>query len=258
MTPDETCGECRPPSAPRGVLGRLTFAPQCSEGVPAPLCRITAELAYEAEDCVARLGDRRDRLVVLQSGILRLVRSQADGRRYIAGFLYPGDLVSFGERQATWSLDVEAVTAANLSVFEPCHARLLDGRLDGLHRWLFELACREARRAERHAAILAMPTPIERLAAFLLDLEEAKGTVAAERGQTARLATAVEALEIPMRRADIADYLALTIETVSRCFRRLVEAGVIRLPHPKRVLLLNRSALELHAGQLPPPCADIA
>ena len=203
-------------------------------------------------------GDRRDRLVALESGILRLVRGQADGRRHIAAFLYPGDLVSFGEGETTWTLDVEAVTESKLYVLKPCKARLSGERLDGLYRWLFELARQETRRAERHAAILAMPSPADRLAAFLLDIE-ASGHRQPEDGQDAeRLDTGLDSIAIPMRRADMADYLALTIETVSRSFGRLVEAGIIRLPHPKRVLILDRIGLEQHAGVAPPRRADIA
>lgn len=251
LAPDGARGESSPSPGSQGEFGRLAFAPRGTEGAPAPLCRIAAELSYEADESVARLGDRRDRLVALQSGILRLVRGQADGRRHIATFLFAGDLVGFGERDATWQLDVEAVTDAKLCVLKPCQPRLSGSRLDGLYRWLFEVARAQARRAERHAAVVAMPAPIDRLAAFLLDLEEVGRRTGEERQETAVLTRAVEVVEIPMRRADIADYLALTIETVSRSFGRLVEAGLIRLPHPKRVMVLDRLGLEQLAGQAP-------
>ena len=252
---EDACGDRESRSAAQVEFGRVTCAPLAPEGVPAPLCRIEAELCYLADDCVARLGDRRDRLVYLQSGILRLVRGQADGRRHIATFLFPGDLVGFGERDATWQLDVEAVTPATLALLKPS---LPDGRQDALYRWLFEVARAQARRAERHTAVLAMPSPIDRLAAFLLDLEGAHHRSATAQQETAVLTTGIDAIEIPMRRADIADYLALTIETVSRSFGRLVEAGAIRLPQPKRVLILDRLRLEQFAGQAPLRQADIA
>ncbi len=258
----EACEDCDEHTESHVELGRLTYAPRASDSVPAPLCRIAAELGFAADASVARYGDRRDRLIALESGILRLVRGQADGRRHIAAFLYPGDLVCFGESETTWALDVEAVTECKLYALKPCKARLSGERLDGLYRWLFELARQETRRAERHAAILAMPSPADRLAAFLLDIEAAglrQPENGPETGQDAeRLDTGLESIAIPMRRADMADYLALTIETVSRSFGRLVEAGIIRLPHPKRVLVLDRSGLEQHAGLAPLRRADIA
>ena len=190
--------------------------------------------------------------MVLRSGILRLVRGQADGRRHIASFLFPGDLVGFGERQATWQLDVEAVTEATLCALNPCQANFCGDEPDALYPWLFSVARAQTRRAERHAAVLAMPAPLDRLAAFLLDLEDAyRRTSPARSQQTNVLAAGLDSVEIPMRRADIADYLALTIETVSRSFGRLVESGLIRLPHPKQVVVVDRPGLEEQAGYIP-------
>ena len=231
----------------------LTGATRSPEGILAPLCRVAAETSYVEDDCVARLGDRRDQLVTLQEGILRLSRSQADGRRHIGGFLFKGDIVGFGEPDAIWSFDLEAVTPARLCVLAPRRDHGAEPRPDRLYRKLFEIARRQAERAEQHAALLALPSPIDRLAGFLLELDRRhrEASPCCARAEQHRRGGLV-AIRIAMRRADIADYLGLTIETVSRSFRRMVNAGLIRLPHPKQVLVPDLDRLEALIGELPP------
>ena len=261
VAPSET--PAGPPETLRSCCGNchfedLTGATGSPEGILAPLCRIAAEQVFAEDENVARLGDPRDRLVVLQEGILRLSRNQADGRRHISSFLFPGDVVAFGEDEAVWSADVEAVTMARLCVLEPRRVRGLSDRPDRLYRRLFQAARRQAERAERHAALMAMPSPIARLAGFLLELERRGREVPPTCSVAEARPAGVVTIRIAMRRADIADYLSLTIETVSRSFRRMVEGDLIRLPHPKRVLVPDRSRLEQLVGETAPRVAALA
>ena len=91
----------------------------------------------------------------------------------------------------------------------------------------------ELRRVQSHVLLL-IKTAKERVAEFLLEM--------------AARAPANEALELPMSRQDIADYLGLTIETVSRVLTDLEKSGAIALPNSRRVMLRNADALRRYGG----------
>jgi CRP/FNR family nitrogen fixation transcriptional regulator len=84
-------------------------------------------------------------------------------------------------------------------------------------------------RAQEHLLVLGRQNALERVAAFLADMAERQG--------------GLRQVELPMSRNDIADYLGLTIETVSRVFTRLKHDGVIRLPSLRSVEIVKRQAL---------------
>jgi CRP/FNR family transcriptional regulator, nitrogen fixation regulation protein len=104
----------------------------------------------------------------------------------------------------------------------------LADRDPAIGRELFALTGRELRRAQDHVLLLVKSAQ-ERVASFLLEM--------AER------ASAGNTVELPMSRQDIADYLGLTIETVSRTFTGLESAAAIEVPTSRRIVLRNRSAL---------------
>ena len=95
-------------------------------------------------------------------------------------------------------------------------------------RELWSYTSRELHRAQEHMLVFVKSAQ-QRIASFLLEM-------------SARLA-ATDAIELPMSRQDIADYLGLTIETVSRTMTRLVSEQAIDLPSSRRILLRNSSAL---------------
>lgn len=85
-------------------------------------------------------------------------------------------------------------------------------------------------RAQEHLLVLGRQNAVERLAAFLLDMAERQGSL--------------RHIDLPMARADIGDYLGLSIETVSRVFSRLRQKDVIRLSNLRTVEIVKRQALE--------------
>ena len=93
---------------------------------------------------------------------------------------------------------------------------------------MWAATARELRRTQDHLLLL-IKNAQERVAAFLLEM--------ADRSQ------AGGAIELPMSRQDIADYLGLTIETVSRTLTHFETAAAIELPRSRRIVLRNRSAL---------------
>jgi CRP/FNR family transcriptional regulator, nitrogen fixation regulation protein len=97
-----------------------------------------------------------------------------------------------------------------------------------LSKQLWTLMVRELQRVQQHSLVL-IKNAEERVAGFLLEM--------AGRG------SANAAIELPMSRQDIADYLGLTIETVSRTITQLVQSGVIVLETSRRIAFRNRAAL---------------
>ena len=163
------------------------------------------------------------------SGSVRTYKILDDGRRQIAGFHLPGDvfgLLEFGDEH-TFSAD--AITDTRVLVVKRKTLAMLAGRHPAIARELFAFSGRELRRVQDHVLLL-VKTAQERVAGFLLEM--------AER------ASAGNVVELPMSRQDIADYLGLTIETVSRTLTVLEEAAAIELTTSRRIVLRNRSALK--------------
>ncbi len=161
------------------------------------------------------------------SGSVRTYKILADGRRQIAGFHLPGDI--FGSQLAeVHALSAEAVADAKVLVVKRSALTALAGRDAAVARELFSLTSRELRRMQERILLLVKSAQ-ERVASFLLEM--------AER------ASAGNTVELPMSRQDIADYLGLTIETVSRTLTTLEGAAAIEVPTSRCIVLRNRSAL---------------
>jgi len=162
------------------------------------------------------------------SGVVRTVHMLSDGRRQVAAFHYAGEVFGL-EAGELHRLCAEAVTDCRIAVV---HRAALDraAREDGAAaRELWALAVRDLQRLQDHLLLLSRKGAVERVAGFLAEMVE---RTHAEGG-----------VDLPMSRSDIADYLGLTIETVSRSFTQLERDGVIGLSGARRVALRNRDAL---------------
>jgi CRP/FNR family transcriptional regulator, nitrogen fixation regulation protein len=169
-----------------------------------------------------------DYLYKLIGGTVRTYKILSDGRRQISGFYLPGDVFGFefGEEH---SQSAEAITAAKVLVIKRSALTALAGRDAAVGRELYALTGRELRRVQDRIPLL-IKNAQERVASFLLEM--------AER------APCGDAVELPMSRQDIADYLGLTIETVSRTLTTLESAAAIEVPTSRRIVLRNRQALK--------------
>lgn len=186
---------------------------------------------------LVREGDPRREVHTLVSGMVRQVRLLPDGRRHVAGFVLPGDFIGFSAAPRHRN-SVEAVTESVLCAFSLASVRSLRARYPEFDASLFRQACGELDVAGSYLVALARMTPAERLAAFLLDL--------AARQQ--RRGGREDHADLPMTRADIADHLGLTIETVSRSFSRLKQEGVLHFEHPHHIELRDPPRLRAMAG----------
>lgn len=186
---------------------------------------------------LARSGDPRQYVYTLTQGALRLVRTLADGRRQISGFVLPGDYLGLtGNDHHRY--DVEAIADSRACRVSLPHMRELRSRFPHLERKLLQRACQELDAAQDAALSLARMQPPEKVADFLLRLA----------AREVRLGGDALRVTLPMGRGDIADHLGLTMETVSRTFTRLRQQGLIALPHLNVVEILDEPALRLLAG----------
>ena len=165
-------------------------------------------------------------LYKLVSGSVRTSKILNDGRRQIGGYL-PGD--TFGlEVGSEHSLAAEAITDAKVIVVKRSAVEALAARDIEVARQLRAMTGRELQRMQHHILLLIRSAK-ERVAGFLLEM--------------AARVKCNDQIELPMSRQDIADYLGLTIETVSRTLRILENSAAIALPNSRRVVLRNHRAL---------------
>jgi CRP/FNR family transcriptional regulator, nitrogen fixation regulation protein len=161
------------------------------------------------------------------SGAVRTYRTLDDGRRQIGAFYLPGDV--FGVEAGEVHLSsAEAICDAQVLVIKRSAVMARAEHERDLAKQLWTLTVRELQRVQKHSLVL-IKSAEERVAGFLLEM--------AGRGSNAG------AIELPMSRQDIADYLGLTIETVSRTFTQLAQSGTIALESSRRVVFRNRAAL---------------
>jgi CRP/FNR family nitrogen fixation transcriptional regulator len=173
-------------------------------------------------------GDPADYVYQVASGAVRLVRLMSDGRRQINSFYFAGDIFGL-DADKVHRFSAEAIGRSEILLIKRS-VFLRELRRDAeLMDELWTQTTAELRRAQEHMITLGRKSAYERVADFLIDVS----TPLFHSG----------AVELPMSRTDIADYLGLTIETVSRMLTRLQRNGVISLTSSRRVLLRDRSAL---------------
>jgi CRP/FNR family transcriptional regulator, nitrogen fixation regulation protein len=168
-----------------------------------------------------------DYLYKIVSGTVRTYKVLVDGRRQIGAFHLPGDIFGF-ETGNEHTFSAEAITDCKIIVIKRSAVMALAARDNDVARQMWELTARELQRVQKHSLAL-IRTAEERVAGFLLEMAD-------------RVANG-GAVELPMSRQDIADYLGLTIETVSRTLKLLEDAAAIEVARRRRILLRNRSAL---------------
>ncbi|MDX7952352.1 helix-turn-helix domain-containing protein [Lichenihabitans sp. Uapishka_5] len=198
---------------------------------------IMTATALDANATLVHEGDPRRRVYSLTGGMLRLSTLLPDGRRQITGFLMPGDYLGLADDD-TYALSAEAVVPSQLCSFPVAQMDGLMARFPRLKDRLHLMTRTALRQARDNQIVLGRLAPVEKVASFLL--------VTAQRAAAA--GQAGDVVNLPMTRADIADYLGLTVETVSRSFTKLKVQDLIHLPDPHHVTLVDRHALQAVAG----------
>lgn len=186
-----------------------------------------AVIDYDRNNEIYGEGERAEYIYKVVSGAVRVYKVLDDGRRQINGFYFPGDFVGI-EAGEEHQFSAEAVAKSRLLVVNRSALVSLAARKSDIANDLWSVTARELGHVQSLMITLGRKNAQERLAAFLLEM-----------AKRARNMT----IELPMSRQDIADYLGLTIETISRTFTQLESDRAIDLPTSRRVVLRNHGAL---------------
>ncbi|KAA0968981.1 Crp/Fnr family transcriptional regulator [Aureimonas fodinaquatilis] len=228
----EICNVCA-----RCEIRSLAICAALQENEVAALESIMTSRELAPEETLLHEGDKRRRVYSLTSGMLRLSTILFDGRRQITGFLMPGDYLGLADEEV-YTTNVEAVAPSVLCSFSVQDMDNLMQRFPKLKERLYLFTRAALRQARDDQIMLGRLAPVEKLASFLLLLSaRAKSHQQPDNP-----------VPLPMSRSDIADYLGLTIETVSRSFTKLRTQGLIRLEDAHLVEILDRRALAAVAG----------
>ena len=185
-------------------------------------------------------GDFAADIFAVSSGAVRIFKLLPDGRRQITGFLYPGDFlgVNFNDH---YGFGAEAATAISLLAFRRRDLKQLIEAVPEIRRMFLSDAFSELALAQDRMLFLGRKLATERVTSFLLVLA---------RRQGARAAGSANKLQIPLSRSDIADYLGLTSETVSRSLGILRREGIIRVYRSRREIeVVSWEKLENLSGE---------
>ncbi|WP_417310534.1 helix-turn-helix domain-containing protein [Devosia sp.] len=177
---------------------------------------------YPENAVIYAQGDAAGPLYYVEFGTVRICRMSADGRRQITAFHTAGEVFGFevGAEHQSYAESVDGAGIRTLRV----------NRSGDFDSSLLKLAVRSLARTQDHLMVLGRRSANERLAALLLDLAERQGSTGL--------------VHLPMQRNDIADYLGLTFETVSRILRCLKDSRIIRLSSVSEVEILDFEALQ--------------
>lgn len=223
-------------SAPRmatiAAATRTPARPVEASNADAALDRIGVLLPVKRGRTVVTQGDPADYVYRVMKGALRAVKLLGDGRRHVADFLLPGDFIGLTDIRE-YGHSIEAVED---TVLQRYPRRGFEAVLQGdprVGRHFLSFVCNELSAAQERLLLLGRKSAMERLAAFLLNMAD----------QQTKSQSGKAGCTLSMTRVDIADYLGLTVETVSRLLSQLRGRGIIDLPRPQDVVFLDRPAL---------------
>ena len=187
-----------------------------------------ATMSFPSETEIFGEGEAADYAYQIVSGGVRTYKILSDGRRQVVASICQAIFSVLSS--ATSILWAEAITDTKVVVVKRSMLMALAGRDPVIGRELLAVTGSELRRVQTRMLLLVKSAE-ERVAGFLLEM--------AERTRSGNV------VELPMTRRDIADYLGLTFETVSRTLKSLANAAAIEMSTPRRIVLRNRSALRL-------------
>ncbi|WP_421725094.1 helix-turn-helix domain-containing protein [Bauldia sp.] len=196
--------------------------------LPAALTKTGVQHRYSRNSEIYGEGEPIENVYLVVSGAVRTYKLLSDGRRQIGDFHIQGDVFGLevgDERQFT----AEAIADSVVIVASRSAVVSMASSDAALASALWNHTAKDLKRAQDHLLLLGRKRAQERVATFLLDM--------AGRNR------ADIVVELPMSRQDIADYLGLTIETVSRTLTRLEDDAAIEIPSSRRIVLSDKRAL---------------
>lgn len=189
-------------------------------------------LRIEPRQMLCSEGDPARHVFSISRGAISLSKALADGRRQITGFLGAGDFVGIVHGES-FGYTAEALTPVEVCRFPRQRFERYMAENPNVERRLLQIASTELAAAQDQMLLLGRKTAIERVASFLLKLSD-RAVAVGRPGNP---------IPLPMTRGEIADYLGLTIETVSRTMTRLRRSGAIVLDDVNTVHMSSESML---------------
>jgi CRP/FNR family transcriptional regulator, anaerobic regulatory protein len=189
------------------------------------------------------IGDSEsvERFSNVLAGVVKLTKTLSDGRQQIVGLQFAPDFIGRPFKIES-VLNAEAATEVSLCSFPKSAVERMMKESPELEHRLLRQTLRELDEARDWMVTLGRKTAGEKVASFLLLIARNIDPAAASDGATARF-------DLPLTRADIADFLGLTIETVSRQLTKLRTEGVIRIENNRHVSVDDITRLEARSGQ---------
>jgi CRP-like cAMP-binding protein len=220
-----------------GTSRRFTARPAVpAASLPAPLAALAGlgtQLTLPRGHEITAEGASAEYCFRLVSGSVRLVKLMADGRRQVCEFLVPGDFIGLEAREQNY-FSAEAVSETVLMRYPRRQVESLIAATPALAQHIHAITSTVLQRAYERMVLICHKTAHERIAWFLLEMM--------------KRSSAEDSVVLPMTRSDIADYLGLVIETVSRVLTHLKHSDTIAIRNINRIVLLDRDALEAAVG----------
>jgi CRP/FNR family transcriptional regulator len=228
----DICAHHRPDGCTRCKVRLISVCSVLNQPDLAELEAMNRPRRFSVRDVIVAENEAAANVFSITDGMVRIYRMLPDGRRHILGFGLPGDFLGLS-LLSVFDFTADAVTDVAVCQFpRKIFADFVDRKPYFLKR-LHEFATNELRLAQHQLVVLGRKSADERVSAFIIMLRDRM------RGAGYSSVT----LPLPMNRQDIADYLGLTIETVSRSITRLAKDKVI-LVVPGGVRLLRADRLE--------------
>jgi CRP/FNR family transcriptional regulator len=200
------------------------------------LFRLSRSELIDANEALFTEGDSCDSIFMVEQGCMRLQRILGDGRRAIVAFLFEDSVLSSFDKNCRFT----AETVTPVKIRRVARAALVKhiAVIPELRDELYGVGCHHLVNSMEHNVILSRLSAHGRVAAFLIWFAE----------QIRPGTSASQELDLPMNRLDIADFLGLTIESVSRAMTKLKADEVIAIPNIHQVVLRDVEALRILAG----------
>ena len=189
---------------------------------------VTTEFLYGKEEEIYGEDEPAEFVYQIVRGAVRTYKLLSDGRRQIGAFHLPGDVFGL-ETTPNHRLTAEAIVDTTVRLVKRSSLEYAATTDVEVARRLWSMTAGDLQRAENHMLLLGRKTALERVAAFLLEMDH-------------RLSAAAM-MALPMCRRDIGDYLGLTLETVSRALSELHERGILDFSGARQIVLRNRQRL---------------
>ena len=210
-----------------------------SEDERARLAVIASIVRFKKGARIYREGHPANMIFNIVSGVVKAYKTGRDRSEHITAFLFPDDLLGLSE-EGRYTNSAKAITTVTAFQIPVSALRSRLSKDASLEFHVICKLCQELRQAQRHAFLLAQRQAVSKVAMFLQLLEQL---------QTARGESTTE-IYLPMNRSDIGEYVAMSLEAVSRAFRSLTTRGIIESRDRRHLKIIDRAAFETLADEV--------